>query len=305
MKGNKLRIFKLAAAFLLVLSFGIMSIAAGTEQVYAAKIKISSKKVTLIKGQSKTLKVKGTKKRARWSSSKKSVASVSKKGKVTAKKKGTATITAKIGRKKYKCKVKVETPKLNKSSISISEDTYYQLKVSGNTQKVKWSSSNKSIVTVNGKGYIYGKKTGTVSITAKISSKKYKCKVTVKQESPKFAVRFVHTDDGADTRVVGININNRSRTGIFVNELGYVTNPRYSSLDQYVYLCDPDEEGVSFLEYYRIDPGETVLLPFVELAFGSFYADDNSIFFFNFDFRGRTYISYVDVYGNAVYELMD
>lgn len=110
MKGNKLRIFKLAAAFLLVLSFGIMSIAAGTEQVYAAKIKISSKKVTLIKGQSKTLKVKGTKKRARWSSSKKSVASVSKKGKVTAKKKGTATITAKIGRKKYKCKVKVRLP---------------------------------------------------------------------------------------------------------------------------------------------------------------------------------------------------
>lgn len=72
------------------------------------KIRLSNSKITLYKGQSKTLKVKGTKKKVKWSSSKKSVATVSKKGKVKAKKKGTATITAKIGKKKYKCKVTVK-----------------------------------------------------------------------------------------------------------------------------------------------------------------------------------------------------
>lgn len=83
----------------------------GTMQTVQAAVKISSKKLTLTKGQKKTLKLKGTKKKVKWSSSKKSVASVSSKGVVTAKKKGTATITAKVGNKKYTCKVTVKDNK--------------------------------------------------------------------------------------------------------------------------------------------------------------------------------------------------
>ena len=52
------------------------------------------------------IKTKFTKK-VKWSSNKKTIATVTRKGKVTAKKQGTAVITAKIGKKKYKCKVKV------------------------------------------------------------------------------------------------------------------------------------------------------------------------------------------------------
>ena len=47
----------------------------------------------------------------KWSSSKKKVVSVTSKGKVTAKKKGNAVITAKVGSKKYRCKIKVVLPK--------------------------------------------------------------------------------------------------------------------------------------------------------------------------------------------------
>lgn len=76
----------------------------------AATIKLSASKKTLEVGKSFTLQVKGTKKKVTWSTSKKSVATVSQKGKVTAKKAGTATITAKVGGKSYKCKVTVKNP---------------------------------------------------------------------------------------------------------------------------------------------------------------------------------------------------
>ena len=72
-----------------------------------AKIKLNKTKISLQRGKTYTLKVKGTKKKVKWSSNKKTIATVTRKGKVTAKKPGTAVITAKIGKKKYKCKVKV------------------------------------------------------------------------------------------------------------------------------------------------------------------------------------------------------
>lgn len=62
--------------------------------VAAKSIKLSKKSVTLYVGKTKTIKLKGTKKKPKWSSSKKSVATVSQKGKIKAKKQGTAVITA-------------------------------------------------------------------------------------------------------------------------------------------------------------------------------------------------------------------
>ena len=53
---------------------------------------ISKTKVTLLNGQSVSLKVKGKSGKIKWSSSKKSVATVNSKGIVKAKKKGTCTI---------------------------------------------------------------------------------------------------------------------------------------------------------------------------------------------------------------------
>ena len=74
----------------------------------ASSIKINKKKKTLRVGDKYTLKIKGTSKKVKWTSSNKKVATVNSKGKVKAKKKGTATITAKVGGKKYKCKITVK-----------------------------------------------------------------------------------------------------------------------------------------------------------------------------------------------------
>ena len=101
------RIGVLLTTFLLI----VMCLAVDTTTVSAAKNKLSKTKITLTQGKKCRLKVKGTKKKVKWSSTKKSVATVNKKGVVTAKKKGTAYIKAKVGKKTYKCKVTVKSKK--------------------------------------------------------------------------------------------------------------------------------------------------------------------------------------------------
>lgn len=106
----------LAAVMAFVLAVTVaLSVTSGTVSA-ASRPKLSKKKVVLTITDVKkkpvvTLKVKGvskkTAKKARWSTSNKSVATV-KKGKVTAKKAGKATITCKVKGRKYTCKVTVK-----------------------------------------------------------------------------------------------------------------------------------------------------------------------------------------------------
>ena len=151
--------------------------------VQAASVKINKTKKTLYVGNTYNLKITGTKNKVKWSTSNKKIATVSSKGKVTAKKKGTVTITAKVGKKKYKCKITVKTPSINKESKTLSIGEGYTLKVNGVTSKIKWSSNNTKIATVNSSGRVTAKKKGTATITAKVGKKKYKCKITVKEIS--------------------------------------------------------------------------------------------------------------------------
>ena len=106
-KKSLKKVSVLLTTFLLV----VMCLAVDTTSVSAAKIKLNKTKLTLTQGKKYRLKVKGTKKKVKWSSTKKSVATVNKKGVVTAKKKGTAYIKAKVGKKTYKCKVTVKSKK--------------------------------------------------------------------------------------------------------------------------------------------------------------------------------------------------
>lgn len=85
-----------------------------------AKVALNKTSLTLLEGQSATLKLTGTKKKVTWKSSNKAVAAVSKKGKVTAKSAGTATISAKSGNKTKKCKVTV--------TVDYSKMYEYQIK---------------------------------------------------------------------------------------------------------------------------------------------------------------------------------
>ena len=81
-----------------------------------SKVKLNITKATLSIGGSINLKLLNNKKKVTWKSSNKKVASVTKKGKVKAKKKGKASIVAKVGKKKYTCKVTVGSASKKRAS---------------------------------------------------------------------------------------------------------------------------------------------------------------------------------------------
>ena len=99
----------LAVVLALVLSLSLLP-ATGVSAA-SKKVKLNKTKATIYVGKTVKLKVKNTKKKVKWSTSNKKVATVTKKGKVKGKKAGKATITAKVGKKKYKCKIKVKAKK--------------------------------------------------------------------------------------------------------------------------------------------------------------------------------------------------
>ena len=89
-----------------VLFMAVLLLAAGNSSTVYAKsntsktVSISAKELSLTKGQSAALSVKNNRKKVKWASSDKKVASVNGKGKIKALKRGTAVVTAAVGKKK-------------------------------------------------------------------------------------------------------------------------------------------------------------------------------------------------------------
>ena len=68
---------------------------------------------------------------------------------------------------------------LNTKAVTIYTGKTIRLKVNGTKNRIKWSSSNKKIVTVSQDGTIKGLKAGNATITAKVGKYSLKCKVKV------------------------------------------------------------------------------------------------------------------------------
>lgn len=71
------------------------------------------------------------------------------------------------------------TAKISKSKANLCVGETLQLKVSGGSGKVTWSSSNKKVAAVSKNGLVTAKSKGSCTITAKKAGKKYTCKVKV------------------------------------------------------------------------------------------------------------------------------
>lgn len=177
----------LILVMLLTLS-GTINNRASAKAKAVKKITLSNPKIktlALKKGETFQLKVnvtpKGASKQIAYKSSKKSVVTVSKKGKLKAKKKGKATITV-FSKTKPKKKVKITvtvTKKLKKvTKISLNKNKAKMM--AGGTltlkatlspkkatvKKVFWKSSKTTIATVDQKGVVRARKSGSVKITA-------------------------------------------------------------------------------------------------------------------------------------------
>ncbi len=148
----------------------------------ASKIKLNKKTLYITKGQTAQLEISGTKKKVKWSTSNKKIATVTSKGKVKGVKKGNAKVTATVDGKKYVCKVIVETPTLSKKSAVLEAGDTITLKLKDTKQSVKWTTSNKSVAIVSKNGVVTALEEGETIITAKVGKKNYSCDITVSGE---------------------------------------------------------------------------------------------------------------------------
>ena len=185
MKKWKKILISLMTVFVLAMLPAESTILPGTVCVTEAAPRISSSKLTLIKGQSRTLKITGLKKgqKITWKSSNSKIVAVNKAGKLQAKAKGSATITGTVSKRRYTCKVTVQAPKLNKTAVTLKVGQTYQLKLSGTNQKITWKSSNSKIVTVNKAGKLIAKSAGNATVTAQVNGIRFVCKVKIQKKA--------------------------------------------------------------------------------------------------------------------------
>lgn len=181
----------------------------------SGKVAVTVPKTTLYVGDSKNnstpITVKYNNKKVtsgiKYSTNNKKIATV-KKGKIVASKKGTATISVKYKNKtcRFKITVKNATLNLSQKSLSLQKGKTYTFKAYANKTQlkatsVKWTTSNKKIVSVNKNGTIKALKNGKAVITAKTSFGTAKCTVTVSSKPSQPAHQHTWVDHKA-TRTV-------------------------------------------------------------------------------------------------------
>lgn len=115
----------------------------------AIKTRINKKKATILVGDKLKLEMKGTDEKVKWYTSDSSIATVSKKGYVKGIAPGRATITAKIGKKKYKCKVTVEAAlSVDQTVITLEENQSTKITATYKGRYyLKWINSDSNVAT--------------------------------------------------------------------------------------------------------------------------------------------------------------
>lgn len=199
---------------------------------------------TICVGKRAKLKVTGTNKTVTWSSSNKKIVKISRKGSMVGVKKGTATITAKVGKRRLDCNVKV-TEAVPKATTKLVIENVGGKGISYYSNEIYCKSSDKEIATVavipanDGeegpyeKGadiMVYGHKSGTaiITITNDCNKEKVKFKVTVKKpeiESPRqklvdYVLRNGRVEEDSGDKVISRRCNDgNANVAIWYNPL--------------------------------------------------------------------------------------
>ena len=164
------------------------------KMIRTTKLTKVPKTLSLTTGKKYTLKPvvtpSNSQEKVTYKSSNTKIATVSSTGVITAKKVGKVTITVQSGKQKATVTLTVKKApalkaiKNDPTKKTITKGKTYTLKPqlypSGAIAKITYTTSNKSIATVDSKGKITAKKKGTAVITVKAGKFTAKCKVTVK-----------------------------------------------------------------------------------------------------------------------------
>ena len=152
-------------------------------------VKVNKTSVVLYLPKYKTFtliaKVDGKAVKANFKSSNPKIVKVNAAGKLTAVKSGKAVVKVTVNGKKFICKVTVKKISLKikpvKRTLYLKGNKSIRLKtiVTGPYRKVRYKSSNKNIVKVNGKGKVTAVRKGKAKITVTANGIKKKCRITV------------------------------------------------------------------------------------------------------------------------------
>ena len=184
MKYKKLK--TLTAVIVLTLSMGIMPSVPSTVNIPAVTttVEAASRKLSLKASNKKAYVGKNTKISAKatkgaklsYKTSNKKIATVSSKGVITGKKAGTVKITITAKKSKYKMvkktitvKVYRQNQKITASNVKLTVGQRKNLGAKART-RLSYKSSNPKVVTVDKKGNLTAKKTGTAKITVTASA---------------------------------------------------------------------------------------------------------------------------------------
>ncbi len=167
---------------LVIMSIGMLGMGL-TVQAANAKTAMSKKKINITAGNSVVLNLKNNTKKVKWSTSKKSVVAITyKKGNrvvLRGLKKGSANITAKVGKKKYTCKVTVKKAATFPKKLTVTVGT----KIKFGAGKAKWSSSNTTVLKLYSKtkktAAFKAVKAGTAEVRCVQNGLTFICRITV------------------------------------------------------------------------------------------------------------------------------
>lgn len=98
-----------------------------------------------------------------------------------------------------------------KKTLSIG-DEFYLIAIASNGKLPKWTSSSKSIASVNSYGKVTAKKAGTATITAKVKNGEASCKVTVKKAKITLSKTSISIERGESFSLSATTSNNSSVT---------------------------------------------------------------------------------------------
>ncbi len=166
---------------------------------------------------------------------------------------------------------KAATVKLNKKRKTLKVGQTFRLKVKGTDQKVKWSSSDNAVATVNSTGKVTAKSEGTVVIRAEVAKKSFHCTVTIKGKAEESATSDSSTDtsgEDTDTTTSDSTTNNGSTKHIhqscFVNvEKYYLELVKGESVQMNVYTnCGP---------LYFVDSNPSIASSKIECYYDVYY----------------------------------